>query len=164
METNKIRIEVRKAHRGGKEVDVPYILVPKESMKGSLSYFTKNIGFGKIYIEHEHLFKNHMEPLIDKIVDEVSENGVVPIPQDKLKDLTTTLLKEKDAIQEVLSIYTLFGEHAFDFNVINNNANLKSKLEEAMQRYQHELRAAEGADAVAEQEAEKKEEENKLHQ
>jgi len=166
MENSKIRTEIRKAHRGGKDVDMTYILVPKENLKGSLSYFTKNIGFGKQYSEHEHLFKHHMEPLIDKIIDEMSENGMVPIPQDKLRDLTTTLLKENDALQEVISIYTLFGEHALDFNVINNNANLKSKLEEAMQKHQHEMRAAEGAEEIARQEQEKAEEAEKknLHQ
>jgi len=135
----------------GKEIT--YLIVSNERLKRLLEWYLREKVSEPVVSE---LVSNlHM------LIDTLSENNEVAIPQPELYKITDIILAShvqgiSDATGEVSSLFTAFGEEAFDIVAIEKNPVLSQKMQEVLASYQNKIRAAEGGDDAENQTKEDK--------
>ncbi|MEM2974322.1 MAG: hypothetical protein QW112_01705, partial [Candidatus Micrarchaeia archaeon] len=126
-----------------KENEIIYLIVSNDGLKCSLEWYIKEKISEPIASE---LISN-----INMLIDILSENNEVAIPQPELYKITCTMLAYhargiNDTSEEICSILATLGNAAFDFDTIRQNPELLNSMQSILELYQSKIRAAEGAD------------------
>jgi len=91
-----------------------------------------------------------VDVVVDVFIDVFAKDNKVHIPKEKVQELALKFLKAENSDEEVLSIFAFFRERAYDLETIQKDPVLSIKAAQLINKYQTNIRAAEG-DTVTEE-------------
>lgn len=121
------------------QIQVKLLDVRADSLKNALKFYFNKKGIPPA-----------VDVIVDVLIDVFAKDNKVHIPKGKVQELALKFLKAENSDEEVLSIFAFFRERAYDLEAIQKDPILSIKAAQLINKYQTNIRVAEGDTVIEE--------------